>query len=145
MDNSLTNSNSHPPDREALIHAVIDAVHAGTFSFRQARKQYSIPHTTISNHFHGRKPPSFAHKCQKLLTNVQKMVVIEWCRWCGDMADLMTRAKLDALMYDLTQWTASENWMHRFLKRNVGQITANRAHGLDTKHAQAFNWLIVEG
>src|SRR5882724_9432992 len=76
------------------------------------------------------QPPSCAHECQQLLTNVQKTVVIEWCRWHGDMADPMTCAKLHAMIYDLTQWTASENWMRRFLKRNVGQITMKRAHGL---------------
>src|SRR5467141_2161268 len=96
-------------------------------------KQYSIPHTTISNCFHGRKPPFFSHECQKLLTNVQKTVVIEWCRWHGDMTDPMMHAKLHALIYNLTQWTASKNWMCRFLKRNVSQITMNRAHRLDPK------------
>ena len=61
------------------------------------------------------------------------------------MADLMMHAKLHALIYDLMQWTASENWMCRFLKRNVSQITTNREHGLNPKNAQAFNWPIVEG
>ena len=75
MDDSLTDGNSSPPDSEAHIHAVIDAVCAGT-SFRQAGKQYGIPHTTISNRFHGHKPPSFAHERQQLLTNVQKTVII---------------------------------------------------------------------
>jgi len=53
-------------------------------------------------------------------------------------------AKLHALIYDLMQWTASKNWMHRFLKRNVGQITAKRTHGLNPKCAQGFNQPVVE-
>src|SRR6266481_4633434 len=60
------------------------------------------------------------------------------------MGDPMMCAKLQALIFNLTQWTPSENWMRRFLKENVGQITMKRVHRLNPKHAQAFNWLVME-
>src|SRR6266481_4392851 len=76
--NSLISNNTPPPDdHEALIQAVVKAVHTGT-SFRAAGKQFGVPPTTISNRLHGRKPVSVTHEGQQLLDNAQKAAVIDW-------------------------------------------------------------------
>ena len=106
MDPSLTTNNTPTSnDHEDRIRAAVNAVHAGTKSFRtgicSAGKKFKVPHITISNCYHGHKPTYIAHKCQQLLSNPQKAVVIEWCRWHGNMGDLLTHAKLQALIHKL--------------------------------------------
>ena len=101
MDDSLTANNTPTSnDHETLIQAAVSAVRAGNLSFRAAGKQFGIPPTTISNCFHGHQAPSVAHKHQKLLSNAHQEVVIKWCRWCSDMADLMSHIKLHAFIHN---------------------------------------------
>ena len=64
---------------------------------------------------------------------------------CGNMGDLLTHAKLQALIHNLMQQEPSETWICRFLKNNANQITVKRACRLDPKHAQAFNKMAVVG
>src|SRR6266481_8163398 len=79
MDDSLTaNDTPTSNDHETLIQAAVSAVHAGTLSFRAARKQFGIPPTTISNCFHGHQALYVTQECQQLLRNTHKEVIIEW-------------------------------------------------------------------
>src|SRR6266481_1116053 len=143
--NSLISDNTPPPDDcEALIQAAVDAVHTDT-SFRDTAKQFSIPSTTISNHLHGHKPASVAHEGQQLLDNAQKAAVIDWCQFEADMASPMSCVRLHAMIQNLTNWVASDSWIHKFLDKNSDKITMKRGRGLDTKCAQSFNEHAMKG
>src|SRR6266481_9459183 len=144
MDDSLTANN--PPtsnDHEGHIQAAINAVNT-SMSYCHAGAQFNIPTTTITNCIKGQKPMSVAHKNQQLLSNRQKAALIDWFRWHGDIADLLSHAKLSALVNDLAGRPLSQKWIHNFLRKNSSRITVTKGHGLDPQHTQGFNKPVVD-
>ena len=143
-DDSPTNDGSSTNNSwEAHIQSVFKTVCARMLLFCDATKQFNIPATTISNCLKGGKALSVAHESQKILSNKQQKVVIEWLRWHGDNGNLMTCEQLAALIFDLMEQRPGTNWICKFLRNHADKITERRVHGLNPKHAQAFNKDIV--
>ena len=142
-DSPTDNGSSTDNSWEACIHFAVKAVHAHMLLFHDAAKQFSIPATTISNHLCGGKAPSVAHESQKILSNEQQKVVIEWLRLRGNNGNPMTHEQLRPLIFDLTWWRPGINWICKFIKNNFDKITEKTVHGLDPKCAEAFNEEVV--
>ena len=98
-DSPTNNGSSTNNSREAHVKSAVEAVRTRTLLFRDAAKQFGLPHTSISNHLRGHKAPSITHESQQLLSNKQQKVLVEWCRLHGDAGNLMTHTQLSTLIF----------------------------------------------
>ncbi|KAJ3978621.1 hypothetical protein F5890DRAFT_1385422, partial [Lentinula detonsa] len=96
-------------------------------------------------------PKKKAHNSQALLTKAEKDTLIEWVRYLGFTGHPVSKRTLHPKVHAIlkakgiavTERTVSRTWIINFLNEYKSKVKFTRAHGLDSKRAQAFNYTTV--
>ncbi|KAI5982602.1 hypothetical protein EDD15DRAFT_2126531, partial [Pisolithus albus] len=90
-------------------------------SLLHAAKQKGIEHKyhTVHRRAYGlTKSLKDAHKKQRLLTDAQEKVLVNWMHFLGTIGRPIAKDTIWPYVYDLCGCYPSENWIYRFLKRH---------------------------
>lgn len=121
-------------------------------SVMKAASAHNVGYNTLRRRIKGTAlPKKKAHDGQALLTHAEKDVLVEWIQYLGFTGHPVNkrtlRPKVHAILWSkgrkVDAKTVSKNWIRCFLLENSEKVKAARGHGLDTKRAQAFNFVTV--
>ncbi|KIJ47650.1 hypothetical protein M422DRAFT_136350, partial [Sphaerobolus stellatus SS14] len=103
-----------------------------------AARQFDVSESTLRGRLKGAKPKKEAHASQQLLSQGQKHILAQWCKFLGQQAEPLSKKGIKQKVYDMTGKVPSDKWLKKFLNE-FPTIRGFKAKGLDPKRAAAFN------
>lgn len=141
---------------EARIQQAKHAVIISTdpkYTAAQAARDFGVQahYKVLRQRLNGIQPKKKAHEKEMLLTEAEKMVLVEWIRFLGfagiPVCKRTLRPKVKAIMeakgMTITEQSVSPTWIRSFLKDHSDALKTARGSALDPKRAQAFNFSTV--
>ena len=103
-------------------------------------RQMNVPYSRFRRRLKGKGISlKDSHTAQRRLTPEQEETLLEWITYLGSTGFPLHRKALKAKIEAICGQKVSSSWINRFRKRNGDFLMFNRASGLDSKRAQAFN------
>lgn len=121
-------------------------------SVKAAASAHNVLYLTLTRCIQGTAhPKKLAHDKEALLTRAEKDALLDWVQYLGVTGHPVSKCTLQpkihsilhAKGYQIKQCTVSKTWIQNFLKENEERVKLACGNGLDTKHAQVFNYPMV--
>ncbi|KIJ56082.1 hypothetical protein M422DRAFT_96934, partial [Sphaerobolus stellatus SS14] len=96
------------------ITAVVEECIIKDTTWRVLQKKYGVAKATLWGHFHGKKNGEDAHEGQAHLKKDEELVLVEYCKVQGLLAQPLSSLGLHQHVYELSGRRAGEEWVRRF-------------------------------
>ena len=121
-------------DLESHLQDVVQARRSGAITLmHQAAKDHCVTYGTLRNCMLGGGDRHQGHEHEQLLSDMQQMVLIDWCQYHSRMALPLTCIQVPQKVTELAGSTPGKNWISRFLKKNADMLYSGKWLGLFLK------------
>ena len=136
-----TSNRSKMVNEAAIQEAIIDIKSQKAPNFAATAENYNVPRLTLMRRCKGETVSNAeAHsRDQKLLTNAQESVLLEYIRKLSDRGLHPTPQILKNLVVELVKKPVGKCWVHRFLERYKNQLTSIYLRNIDQSRHVADN------
>ena len=125
----------------AIQQAISDLKSQKVPNYTQTAQKYNLEISTLRRRFKGKTVSNAeAHsRDQKLLTNAQENVLLEYIRKLSDRGLHPTPQILENLVIELIKKPIGKCWVHRFLERYENELTSVYLRNIDQSRHVADN------